>query len=93
MHEDDLFILGFYSIFWITLALFIVTSTNKLKKLTIHLCIQVAYSVFFWFQLYYNSKHGSGLATWFFWLLFIGIHWLVCLIQLGIVTWNKIKLG
>jgi hypothetical protein len=91
MNDDYLLILGCYVINWATLGLIIYYSSQKKQSLIIHLGIQVTYSLFWWYDLRYNSSGGTALVSWFFWMIFIGIHWLAYLIQLGIIIWYRTR--
>ena len=91
MSEDNQLILACYFIKWITLGAVIFYSSKKKQTIIIHLSIQLGYSLLWWYDLKYNSSGGTALVSWFFWIISIGIHWFVCLIQLGVIVWNRAK--
>lgn len=91
MTEDNLLIFACYIINWITLSIVIIYSAKKKQSVLIHLGIQTMYSLFWWYQLNYNSSGGTALVAWFFWMITIGIHWFGYLIHLGVIIWKRRK--
>lgn len=90
MTEDDQLLLACYIINWITLVFIGFYSANKKKYILLHIGVQAVYSVYWWYQFKYNSRGGAALATWFFWMLTIVLHWIGCFIQLVLIL-NKSK--
>ena len=89
MLTDNQLLLLCYLINWGILALLVILSRQKTKNILIHLVVQIIYTIYFAYQLKYNSQGGTALVHWFLWMVFIGIHFTVCLIQLGLLIWRK----
>lgn len=89
MTEDNLLIFACYIINWITLIIVILYSAKKKQYLLIHLGIQTFYSIYWWYQLNYDSSGGTALVAWFFWIITIGIHWFGYLFHLGVIIWKS----
>jgi hypothetical protein len=91
MTEDNILLLACYIINWITLSIVVIYSANKKQSVLIHLGIQTLYSLYWWYQLTYNSGGGAALVTWFLWMLTVGIHWFGSLTHLGVIRWKRRK--
>lgn len=73
-----------YLINWGTLLFLVVSSQRKQRVIFLNLLIQLIYSILFWYELKYDSEGGNSLFWFLYWLVVIGIHWLVNLIQLAL---------
>lgn len=91
MSEDDSTILFCLVLSWFFLLLLISRAESKLKVGLIHVSIQVVYSLYFLYNLQYNSEGGGSLVHWAFWIFTIGIQLLVILIHLIITLFKPNK--
>ena len=90
MTEDDLILLFAFIICWSTFAALTLKSKNKKRTLLISFGIQIAYSIYFFYGLKFESQYGGGLVWWFFFLIAIGIH---CFINATIIIIDLIRTG
>lgn len=91
MNEDDWLLFSCFAVNWITLIFLVSIAKEKIQNIFINLGIQLLYSSYFWFKLKYNSTGGTAIVAWFFWMVALGIHWFINLIQISIITWKRIK--
>lgn len=89
MNEDNLYLIGCYIIYGLTLFLLTLKSKNRRQTLFINLIVLAVYSGFFLYNLKYNNSFGSGLVWLAGLMTAIGIHWLTNLINLTIITIRK----
>lgn len=78
MNEDGLILLGGYLVLGVTVTAVSARSVNKWKTALTHLTIHLLYSAPLLYGLLALSKEGNTLAWWFYLVLALCIHLLVC---------------
>lgn len=81
MNSDNVLLICSFFCLWILLGFVIVKSERKMQQAFIHFGLHIAYSFHFLYKLLYTSGEGLALAWWFALILFLGIHFLIGLIQ------------
>ena len=90
MSEDQLILMAIYAVNWLTLVWLTSKSNHKKRTIFMHLLLQVFYSLLCVYKFY--TTHGWDRIGWeFTWALFVGVHWIILLIQLVIVIWRRKK--
>lgn len=92
MTDDNILLLFSFLIYWVTLFLLTLKSSNRKKVLMLNLPIHILYSSCFLYALLYKSQGGASLLWWFYLILFIAIHWIINLVTL-LIQLRKNKTG
>jgi hypothetical protein len=81
MLTDNVLLIFSFFCLWILLFFLVVRSERKMQQAFIHFGLHITYSFYFLYKLLYTSGEGLALAWWFALILFLGIHFLIGLIQ------------
>lgn len=89
MSEDDLILVLFYVIYWITLGILFRVNSNKKRVLNVNLTVQGIYSVILLFSYKNDGGGGAILAVLVVWLATLCVHWLVNILQMVLIIVKK----
>ncbi len=91
MHDDNIFLVFGFLIYWATLFILTIKSGNWKRTLAFNLPIHILYSSYFLYCLFYKSEGGTALVWWFYLLLIIALHWIINLMTLIFMQLQKPK--